>query len=111
MTVEEWLGKDNQIGIRIPDSMICKRLIERYDQPILTTSITLSMLNIEEQGDEFSPHEIYSYQIEEAFPQLDVILDPGEFHSLGASSVVDFVTNGDQPIIIREGAGDVSSFV
>lgn len=103
--------KDNQIGIRIPDSMICKRLIERYDQPILTTSITLSMLNIEEQGDEFSPHEIYSYQIEEAFPQLDVILDPGGFHSLGASSVVDFVTNGDQPIIIREGAGDVSSFV
>lgn len=103
--------KDNQIGIRIPNSLLCSRLIERYGQAILTTSITPEMLSLEENEDEFAPHEIFSYQIEEAFSQIEVILDPGEFNSLGGSSVIDFASDGDHPIVIREGAGDVSSFV
>lgn len=103
--------KDNQIGIRIPQSILCSRLIERYEHPILATSITRSMLSIEEDDESFEPIQIFSYQIEEAFPQLQIILDPGEFHSLGGSSVIDFSTNGDSPIVIREGAGDVSSFL
>lgn len=102
--------KDNQIGIRIPDSILCRRLIERYQHPILATSITEPMLGIDKEEDVFEPQQIFSYQIEEAFPQIEIILDPGEFHSLGGSSVIDFATNGDSPIIVREGAGDVSSF-
>jgi len=102
--------KENQIGIRIPDSILCRRLIEHYKHPILATSITHAMLGLEQNEDSFELEQIFSYQIEEAFPQIEMIIDPGEFHILGGSSVIDFASDPGIAIVIREGAGDVTSF-
>lgn len=96
--------KEKQIGIRIPDSIICKRLVKFHEKPLITTSVTTNMLDLNEFD------EIYSYLIEDMFGhQLDMILDPGEFYLNGPSSIIDF-SESDIPVIERVGAGDISCF-
>lgn len=98
--------KDREIGIRIPESLICKKLIESLGRAIISTSITLTTLGMEGEDNE----EIFSYQIESSLDHsVPLIIDPGEFQFKGQSSVIDF-SKGDIPSVLREGAGDTVSF-
>ncbi|MBL6990939.1 MAG: threonylcarbamoyl-AMP synthase [Bacteriovoracaceae bacterium] len=105
--------KEKQIGIRIPDSMICSGLVETCGHPIVTTSITKNVLeeHLDGKQDIGFTDEIYSYQIEYVFQNIiDMIIDPGEYEIFGVSSVVDFSSNDDIPVVIREGSGELSLF-
>jgi len=101
--------KSKQIGIRIPKSILCQKIIKSSDFPIITTSIPFDGIL---QLDGESRHDtIYSYQIEEMFGgRINMIIDPDELELLGKSSIIDFSEEDEVPRILREGAGDVSFF-
>lgn len=105
--------KEKQIGIRIPSAIFCKKLLEFHGDALVTTSITSMTLEKKGYSNTYGPYEqeIYSYQIEDAFSaEIKMILDPGDFHFIGPSTVVDF-SNGDDPSVLRKGAGDVSGLI
>ena len=91
--------KRRQIGIRIPNNLIALALLEEFGQPIMSTTLILP-------GDDVpmtDPYEIRSI-LEHT---LDLVIDGG-FCGFEATSVVDL--SADEPVIIREGCGDVSAF-
>lgn len=91
------LTKRKTAGIRVPDNPICLSLIKTLGNPIIsTTAGTPDGENLNEP-----------WLIDEYFgKQLDLIIDGGPAPG-GPSSVISLI--GDQPEILREGMGDVSS--
>ncbi len=86
------LTKRKTVGIRIPDNNITRAIVRTLGRPIISTSAGFD-----------DP-----YDIQAAYgANLDVIIDGGLLYQ-NPSSVVSLIH--DQPEIIREGKGDVSSF-
>lgn len=94
---------DKQIGVRFVPTNLVNRLIEVHGNVLLSTNILNSMVNISDDQD------VYSYMIEDAIHEIDLIIDPGELNFVGPSTIVDF-SQGEQPLIIREGMGETSYF-
>jgi tRNA threonylcarbamoyl adenosine modification protein (Sua5/YciO/YrdC/YwlC family) len=91
-------SKRKTVGIRVPDHAIVIELAKELGHPIVSTSTT------NRRGDILSrPEEIEAVL---GFA-VDVMLSAGYVPNK-PSSVIDLST--DEPIIIRRGAGDVSSF-
>ena len=91
--------KQKTVGIRVPDSTICRALIEELGNPILTTSA-----GAEDDQEPLAE----AFEIEERLgKQLDVIIDGGPVYP-APSSVVSLID--DEIEIIRYGKGDVSRF-
>lgn len=85
-------------GIRVPDHPICIELVRELGNPILSTSATM------EDGSVFYDPTF----IQDHFGnRIDAVIDggpaPGE-----PSSVISLI--GDEPVILREGMGDVEVF-
>jgi tRNA threonylcarbamoyl adenosine modification protein (Sua5/YciO/YrdC/YwlC family) len=90
--------KRKTVGIRIPDHPIALKLLEELGNPIISTSTT------NRKGDVLYD----SYEIKAIFnSQIDLMLSSGNL-SGKTSSVIDL--SNDEPVIIREGAGDLSLF-
>lgn len=92
--------KKRTIGIRVPDNNISQALLEELAEPLMSTTLLLP-------GDEFTesdPDEIRD-KLEH---QVDLIIHGG-YLGEKPTSVIDF-SEGD-PVVIREGEGDVSDFV
>jgi len=92
-------SKRKTVGIRIPDHSVALKLVEELGNPILSTSTT------NRKGDVL----IDPYEIKAIFnSQIDLML--ASENILGKpSSVIDL--SGEAPVIVREGAGDISFFV
>jgi tRNA threonylcarbamoyl adenosine modification protein (Sua5/YciO/YrdC/YwlC family) len=104
--------KDRQIGVRIPDSVLCRQLVERLGHPLLTSSINLAQIYPDTPQEDYPEGPILGHQIEDAFGSgISMILDPGELHLPGPSTVVDFSEEGGPPKILRYGVGDVTPFI
>lgn len=87
------LTKRKTVGIRVPDNKICLDIVETLGRPIISTSAG------------YEDPEM----IKEAYPSyLDIVVDGG-IVSQSPSSVVSLID--DVPEVIREGRGDVSSFI
>lgn len=87
------LTKRKTVGIRVPDDNICRTIVRTLGRPIISTSALLD-----------DP-----YSIQEAYPSyLELVIDGGALYP-SPSSVISLI--GDVPEIIREGKGDVSSFL
>lgn len=90
------LSKRKTVGIRVPDSKVTLAIVKELGHPILSTSVT------GESGELLNDPEI----IEATFhDSVDLIIDGGTLVS-NPSTVLDLT--GDQPVVIRQGAGDVS---
>ncbi len=87
------LTKRKTVGIRVPDNRICLSIVRKFGRPIISTSAGYD--------DPQSIKEVYG-------PYLDVVIDGGVLYQ-SPSSVVSLI--GDRPEVIREGKGDVSSFL
>ncbi|TFG96021.1 MAG: threonylcarbamoyl-AMP synthase [Calditrichales bacterium] len=88
--------KRRTVGIRVPDNILCYKLVEQLGTPIISTSVPAG------------PDEILNdpYEIERRFgDRLDLILNGGILVS-SPSSVIDLT--GPEPVVIRDGAGDIS---
>jgi len=97
--------------MRIPDSILCARLVDRLGHPLLTSSINPSLIYPGISPEEIPAGEIHSHQIEDTFgPGVEMILDPGELHLTGPSTVVDFSSENGPLTILRHGVGDTTPF-
>lgn len=117
--------KDKEIGIRIPSSFLCQKLVEFCDVPLLTTSLSSFLIDSINSDNDYNDHdnneekdliyiqkerEIYSYQIEDRLAHIvSMILDPGELNLLGASTVISYLK--ESPEIIRAGSGPYTNYV
>ena len=91
------LTRQKTIGLRIPGSDVPHALVEALGRPILSTSVPL-----EADGYFTDPQEIATMFNHD----IDLILDAGVMFNQ-PSTIVDF--SGDEPKIIREGAGDLDA--
>lgn len=87
--------KRKQVGIRVPDHPVAQALVRELGNPIVSTSAV-------HEGEVLNdPADIAYY-----FKGLERILDAG-FGGLEPSTVVDL--SGEEPEIVREGAGPVDA--
>ena len=88
--------KRRTVGIRIPDSTLCLKIVEVLGEPVISTSVP-------DGSDGFfnDPLEI----IHNMENDVDMVLDAGVLTS-EPSTIVDL--SQDEPEIIRKGAGDIS---
>lgn len=87
------LTKRKTVGIRIPDNTICLRIAATFGKPIISTSAGFD--SPEEVRDMYNSY-------------LDIVIDGGPLSS-GPSSVISLID--DNPVVIREGKGDISNFI
>jgi tRNA threonylcarbamoyl adenosine modification protein (Sua5/YciO/YrdC/YwlC family) len=85
--------KKSTIGIRVPDNKICLMLLEQLGHPIISTSLPGEW--VEDYTDPEMMQENFGNKV-------DIILDGG-IGGITPSTVVDYT--GDEPIIVRQGAG------
>ena len=90
--------KKKTVGIRVPDNLIARTIVERLGNPIVSTSIYDEDDVIEYTTD---PELIF----EKWQNLVDRVIDGG-YGDNTASTVIDL--SGDEPVVIREGKGDVS---
>ena len=93
------LHKRKQIGIRVPDSNVCRMLTEELGNPLISTSVPLWTDKVLNSGEAI--HDYFGKQI-------DLILDIGVLVS-EPSTVVD-LTDDDNFTILRQGKGDIQLF-
>lgn len=90
--------KKKTVGIRVPDNRIAIQIVEMLGNPIVSTSI-----HDEDEVIEYStdPELIF----EKWQNQVDLVIDGGYGENV-ASTIIDLT--GHEPIIVREGKGDVN---
>lgn len=89
--------KKKTVGIRVPDNNIPRDIVKTLGNPILTTSI---------HDDEIHDYATDPEVIYDAFKhKVDVVINGG-FGNVHPSTIID--CTGANPIVIREGMGDVN---
>ncbi|PIR94469.1 threonylcarbamoyl-AMP synthase [Candidatus Falkowbacteria bacterium CG10_big_fil_rev_8_21_14_0_10_39_11] len=95
---KELIPNKKTVAIRIPANYICQAIVKELGQPIVSTSVNIT-------GE---PYFTDPLEIEKKFGnQIDAIVDNGPLPN-DPSTVIDLTT--DEPIIIRQGKGDISVF-
>lgn len=90
--------KKKTVGIRVPDNLIARTIVEKLGNPIVSTSIYDEDDVIEYTTD---PELIF----EKWQNKVDLVIDGGYGDNV-ASTVIDL--SGDIPKVLREGKGDIS---
>jgi tRNA threonylcarbamoyl adenosine modification protein (Sua5/YciO/YrdC/YwlC family) len=93
------LTKRHEVGIRIPDNRISQALVAEMGNPILSSSVRLPDDQLLDDPREID--RIYKGQV-------DLVIDGGVFLP-EPSSVISLLD--DEPVVIREGKGDVEPFM
>ena len=91
-------SKRKTVGIRVPDHSVTMQLVRELGNPIASTSATTRLG--EPIIDPFEIKNIFNSRVDLMLASNTMSFEP--------SSVVDL--SGDEPEVIREGAGDVSLF-
>ncbi|HMN23619.1 MAG: threonylcarbamoyl-AMP synthase [Ignavibacteriaceae bacterium] len=91
-------SKRKTVGIRVPDHAVTLQIVKELGNPIASTSATTRLG--EPLFDPFEIKNIFNSRVDLMLASNAMNFDP--------SSVVDL--SGEEPEIIREGAGDVSLF-
>lgn len=95
-----WHPKRKSIGIRVPDTPICRALLGTLDEPILSTTLIMP-------GDEDPLND--PYEMRELLDHcVDLIIDGG-FCGTEPTTVVDMT--GDEPEILRAGKGPTDPLI
>jgi tRNA threonylcarbamoyl adenosine modification protein (Sua5/YciO/YrdC/YwlC family) len=90
------VSKRKTVGIRVPNNKICLELIKALGHPILSASVTNG------DGKIINDPQVIKEKYEK---RVDLILDGG-MSQLDVSTILDLTE--EQPVVVREGAGDVS---
>jgi tRNA threonylcarbamoyl adenosine modification protein (Sua5/YciO/YrdC/YwlC family) len=93
------LTRRKTVGIRVPDHPICLSLVQGLGHPVISTTVPVSGGTVS-----MEPSLIH----EELGSLIDMVVDGGVVPG-GPSSVVSLID--DVPEVIREGLGDISSFL
>jgi tRNA threonylcarbamoyl adenosine modification protein (Sua5/YciO/YrdC/YwlC family) len=95
---KKFWSKRKTVGIRVPDHSVTLQLVKELGNPIASTSTTTRLG--EPLIDPFEIKNIFNSRVDLMLASNTMSFEP--------SSVVDL--SGEEPEIIREGAGDVSLF-
>jgi tRNA threonylcarbamoyl adenosine modification protein (Sua5/YciO/YrdC/YwlC family) len=90
------VSKQRTVGIRIPEHDFTLAMVEGLGRPIVSTSV-----NIDERSFASDPKEFHAHYE----GKVDLVLDAGPAYGR-LSSVIDLTTH--EPVVIREGQGDLS---
>ena len=90
--------KKKTVGIRIPDNQIILNIVEKLGNPLANTSIRDEDVILEYTTDPSLIHEKWKHLV-------DIVIDGG-YGGNEASTVVD-LSDGGEPVLIREGKGSV----
>ena len=86
------------VGVRIPDSIIARDIVEALGNPLMSTSIT----NLD---DEYTPYPVDPYEIFEEYKHfVDIVIDGGN-GQIQPSTIVNCAN--DEIEILREGKGEL----
>lgn len=97
--------KKKTIGIRVPKNPVSQCLLEALGEPMLTSTLKLPQQKTSDSTLPMDdPYEI-SLQLEHG---IDLLMDAG-ISTRKVGTIVDLT--GDEPILVRQGAGDVSNFL
>jgi tRNA threonylcarbamoyl adenosine modification protein (Sua5/YciO/YrdC/YwlC family) len=91
-------SKRRDIGIRLPDHVVAKALLEAMGEPLLSTSLILP------DEPDLASHEAEAVA-ERCLRWVDVMLDAGDCEP-GPTSVVD--CTGDETLVVRQGFHEVT---
>lgn len=91
-------SKRKTVGIRVPDHSVTIEIVKQLGNPVVSTSTTTRKGEI--VTDPVEIKNIFNSQVDLMLASKNLIYKP--------SSVIDL--SGEEPIIVREGAGDVSIF-
>ena len=92
--------KKKTVGVRIPDHVVDCAILEELGEPILTSTLILP-------GE--TEARTLGWEIKEELDhQVDLVIDAGDVIDQ-PTTVIDW--SGDQPEVVREGAGDVARFL
>lgn len=94
------VGGGNNLGIRIPDSLVTQKLAEKFENPIITTSV-----NIEGEEAMNDPFKIVD-EFKAQFHSPDLVLDGGKIENPHPSVIIDI--SEKNPRIVRTGTMNVS---
>jgi len=94
-------NKKKEIGIRIPNNNIPREIVKELGNPIVTTSVKNDDMILEYSTDPELIHEYFQNKV-------DMVISGGYGDST-PSTIVDCTDSN--PIIIREGKGDVTPFL
>ncbi|GGY55549.1 L-threonylcarbamoyladenylate synthase [Streptomyces anulatus] len=91
--------KKKTVGVRIPDHVVTQALVAELGEPLLSSTLLLP--------DEEEPLT-QGWEIKERLEhEVDAVIDSGDCGT-ELTTVIDF--SGDEPEIVRRGAGDTSRF-
>ena len=91
---------DHEIGLRFIPIHFINALIEVHGSGLISTNVDEKVL-----GMPIDLNELYSFQLEECLSaKVDMIIDPGEYHFVGSSTIYNFA--GEFPELVRAGAGE-----
>lgn len=91
--------KKKTIGIRVPENPIAQALLAELDEPMMSSTLILPGEELP-LTDPYEMRDILSHQV-------DLVIDGG-YCGMEDSTVVDM--EGDTPIVVRAGKGDISLF-
>jgi tRNA threonylcarbamoyl adenosine modification protein (Sua5/YciO/YrdC/YwlC family) len=91
-------SKRKTVGIRIPDHPIALRIVNAMGNPIVSTSTTTRKGEL--LVDPLKIRSVFDFQVDLMLASVNII---GE-----SSTVIDM--SGEDPVIVRHGAGDISYF-
>lgn len=94
-------NRKKTIGIRVPDNVICRQLVEEYGNPLISTSIYDEDEILEYTTDPELIHEKY-------INMVDIVIDGGYGDNI-ASTVID--CTGEDIEVIRQGKGDIEQYL
>ena len=91
--------KRKTIGLRVPDNAIAQAIIGQLNEPMMSVTLILP-------GEDIPMLD--AYEINQTLGhQVDMVVDGG-FCGMEPTSVVDLTA--DEPVVLRQGAGDTSLF-
>ncbi len=96
-----FFSKRRTVGIRMPDHPIPRQMVSDLGNPIISSSVHDDDELREYSTDPQAIHEKYGNEV-------DIVIDGGA-GSLTATTVVDLTE--DEPLVIREGAGELEAFL
>jgi tRNA threonylcarbamoyl adenosine modification protein (Sua5/YciO/YrdC/YwlC family) len=105
--IEKKIGmKRQEVGIRIPDSLLLRSVIEHLGNPIFSITASKEMGSTGWWDSSFAEDNLFEYGVEvEDIRSIDLILDHGEPVPKVLSTVFDLTT--DDVRVIREGIGEI----
>lgn len=92
------LSNRKTVGIRVPEHPVARAILEEFGSPIISTSA-------QKEDDEWLLND--PYDIAEAFPQVDMVVDAG-LAGISPSTILAFNDFGEVEVI-REGAGPIDN--